>query len=188
MSHQRRLIPYICWTNCLFVWNVIFYRIIITPLYMCATQTTLNRLKQPKNFYSVYILDSTTFCHGSTWLYLTVQHSTFALLHSTMATRDSTWLCCILPWLYLALLHSNMALLGSTWLYYMQPWLYLTLLHSTMALLHCTIALLDTTWLYSILLWLYMTTLYNGFTLLYLTLQHYIIARPGSTCLYYALP
>ena len=41
-------------TNCLFVWNVIFCRIIITPLYMCATQTTLNRLKQPKNFYSVH--------------------------------------------------------------------------------------------------------------------------------------
>ena len=32
---------------------MILYRIIITPLYMCATQTTLYRLKQPKNFYSV---------------------------------------------------------------------------------------------------------------------------------------
>ena len=31
----------------------IFCRIIITPLYMCVTQTTLNRLKQPKHFYSV---------------------------------------------------------------------------------------------------------------------------------------
>ena len=31
----------------------IFCRIIITPLYMCVTQTTLNRLKQPKSFYSV---------------------------------------------------------------------------------------------------------------------------------------
>ena len=36
----------------LFVWNVIFYRIFITPLYMFATQTTLNRLKQPKDIYS----------------------------------------------------------------------------------------------------------------------------------------
>ena len=45
-------------TNRLFFWNVIFYRTIITPLYMCGTQTILNRLKQPKHFYSVYSHES----------------------------------------------------------------------------------------------------------------------------------
>ena len=44
-----------CWKNCLFVWNVIFYRIITTPPYICATQIALNRLKLPKNFYSEFV-------------------------------------------------------------------------------------------------------------------------------------
>ena len=39
---------------------MIFYRIIITPLHVCATQATLNRLKQPKNF--VQCKHSDHFC------------------------------------------------------------------------------------------------------------------------------
>ena len=48
MSHQSRLIPTLL--ICLICLKC---DIIYTPLYMCATQTTLNRLKQPKNLYSV---------------------------------------------------------------------------------------------------------------------------------------
>ena len=72
MSHQSRLTSYILLNQLLifilFVWNVIFYRVTITPLYMCATQTTLNRLKQPKNFYSEGVT------YSKQW-YLTMQHS-----------------------------------------------------------------------------------------------------------------
>ena len=48
MSHQSRLVSYILLNKLL-----ICLKCDITPLYMCATQTTLNRLKQPKNFYRV---------------------------------------------------------------------------------------------------------------------------------------
>ena len=40
---------------------MIFYRTILTSLYACATQTTLNRLKQPKIFYSVLVLSTSIF-------------------------------------------------------------------------------------------------------------------------------
>ena len=63
MSHQSRLISYICWTNC-YLFEMWYF--IITPLYRCATQTTLNRLKQPWVASScilwlLYMLDEYTF-------------------------------------------------------------------------------------------------------------------------------
>ena len=53
-------------------------RIIITPLYRCATQTTLNRLKQPKNFYSE---EHTYFI----WICFIGASPTLAGLHFTYA-------------------------------------------------------------------------------------------------------
>ena len=52
ISHQSQagFVHFVEQIACL---SYFFFRIIITPLYMCTTQATLNRLKQPKNFYSV---------------------------------------------------------------------------------------------------------------------------------------
>ena len=45
MSHQTRLVSYILLNKLLTCLNVIFYRIIIIPLYMCATQVKTRSLQ-----------------------------------------------------------------------------------------------------------------------------------------------
>ena len=85
-------------------------------------------------------LGSTSFYHGSTWLYYTPPWLLcFTWLYYSLplhALHGSTWLHYTLfhgsIWLYLTLLHSTMTQLDS--IYYSLPCLYLILLHSIMAL------------------------------------------------------
>ena len=152
----------------------------ILPFYMTALQITLQGAPctfcQPQltmaaehaelltvvwKVATMALPGSTTFYHGSTWLYMTI-------LHSTMVLLGSTWVYYTLPWLYLALRDSTTLYHGSTPLY-------------TMALLH-------TTWLYYILPWLYLTlhdctTFYHGSNWLYLSRLHSTLAPLGSTWL-----
>ena len=141
------------------------------------------------------LLDFTSLYHGSTWLYLTLLHSTIALLCSTPALHYY-----MLQRLYLALLdttvlQSTKALLGFTCLYYNLQWLYLTLLDSTtldngstwvhLTLLHSIIAILGSTWSY------YTQLCYTlPFTphWHYLTLLHLVMTLLGYTWPYYTLP
>ena len=107
---------------------------------------------------------STTFYNGSsTWLYLTLPHTTMALL-------GSTWLYYTLPWFYLALLDTTTLYHGSSWLYDILPIFSLTL-HNSTTFYQCS------PWLYLTLL--DSTTLYHGSTSLYFTLLHSTITIPS---------
>ena len=92
--------------------------------------------KQLLRHFNMALLDSTTSYHGCTWLYLTLLHSTMALLRSTWLYYCNTvpslyhilpWLYCTLPWVYLALLGSTTLYHGYTTFYRGSIWLYLTL-------------------------------------------------------------
>ena len=90
---------------------------------------------------------STTLYNGSTRLYLTLLHSTMAVLCSTSLYLTPLHPTMASSWLYLTLRHSTMAILGSTLLYYTLldcytlPWLYLAILDSTTPL-HSTMVYL----------------------------------------------
>ena len=139
------------------------------------------------------LLECTLLYHGSTSLYVTLHHSSIALLtllESSAFYHSSSSLCLNLyitiPWLYftvyLTLNYSTMALLHSTWLYTTLQFLYFTLLDFT-SLFHGST---------SLFLNLYII-LYHGCTLLYLTLHYSIMALfnltllDSTTALYFTL-
>ena len=144
----------------------------------------------------LYLAITTRFCLGSSWLSLTLKHSTVVILttpHSTTLYHGSTYL-------YLTLLITTIGIFVTTTIGIpLQPcytWLYLRVLHSTLALYCSTLvqsamALLDSTmlyhgctwgstWLHCILQWIYWA--------LYLDLLHSNLALHGSHWLYYILP
>ena len=112
-----------------------------------------------------------------TCLYLTLQHSSIALLGSTWLYNTLPWVCFVVregTTLYygttcfcLTVLHSAVALLdsktvylGSSWLYLTLPWLYLVLLDST-AIYHGSTCM-TLPWIHMAVL--YFTTLYHDST------------------------
>ena len=94
----------------------------------------------------VILLESTSFYHCCTSLYLTLHDTTMALL-------DSTFLYFTLPWLYFIL--------------FTVPWLYNNLLDSTS--LYCRRTLLHSTWQYFTMPLLHSTSLYITLPWLYFT-------------------
>ena len=126
------------------------------------------------------LLDSTSFCHGSTSFHLPLLH--LIMLDSTSFYQKSTSLYLALIWFYFYvplldctsfytkdLLYSTsfvnryIAIIHSTWLYFILPWVYFILPYST-SFYHGSIPL------YSSLLHSTM----HGSTTLYLTLLHSI--------------
>ena len=120
------------------------------------------------------LVDSTTFHHGSTPVYLSLHYSTMALFDSTFT----------LPWLYFTLLDSILLLHGCSSVYFTifyhgSTSLHLTPYYFTIVVLHSTAFYHSSTSLYILL---YFILHYSTMTL---TLLPCAIAVLDSTILYY---